>query len=185
LCGCLDEDLLAWYHAVAQVLEPGALCVEVGVSYGRSAIYLCEIIAALGVEGARVYAVDPYDAPLTFDRPFGALAPWGQILRGWCAQASDRELSYLYVLRARSVWAARMFPPAVIRMVMIDGDHSERAVAEDIEAWMPTVRPGGWLSGHDYSAAFPGVVAAVDAAFPDGVTVAGTVWAVEAPAGGF
>ena len=54
--------------------------------------------------------------------------------------------------------------------VFIDGDHSREGVAEDIELWTPKIKKGGWIGGHDYDHPnFPGVKAAVDATFPEGV----------------
>lgn len=35
-------------------------------------------------------------------------------------------------------------------LVFIDADHSYEGVKRDIAAWLPKVRPGGWLGGHDY-----------------------------------
>ena len=37
-----------------------------------------------------------------------------------------------------------------VHFVFIDADHSEGAVAKDIERYWPLVEPGGFLSGHDY-----------------------------------
>jgi hypothetical protein len=52
--------------------------------------------------------------------------------------------------------------------VFIDADHSYEAVKADIAAWLPRIRPGGWITGHDYDPAkFPGVVRAVEESFAD------------------
>lgn len=48
-------------------------------------------------------------------------------------------------------------------VIFIDGEHSYAAVSEDIDAWFPHVKPGGWIGGHDYDhPRFPGVRQAVD-----------------------
>ncbi len=66
-------------------------------------------------------------------------------------------------LKMPSVTAARLFDAASVDFVFLDGDHSEKAVTEDLEAWYPLVRPGGVIGVHDYSnATFPGVEVAVD-----------------------
>lgn len=72
------------------------------------------------------------------------------------------------VLRAKSVDAAASFDDESFDLVFLDADHSEEAVKADINAWLPKVKPGGWLGGHDYETrGMPnGVKAAVDAAFP-------------------
>ncbi|CAK9026267.1 unnamed protein product [Durusdinium trenchii] len=47
-------------------------------------------------------------------------------------------------------------------VVFIDGDHSYEAVREDIAHWSGKVRPGGYLSGHDFTPSCAGVVQAVN-----------------------
>jgi hypothetical protein len=46
--------------------------------------------------------------------------------------------------------------------VFIDAKHDRSSVSQDIKLWWKKVRRGGFLSGHDYNHAFPGVVEAVD-----------------------
>lgn len=50
--------------------------------------------------------------------------------------------------------------------VFVDAGHSYRAVSSDIAHWKRKVRQGGWFGGHDYHPAHPGVIRAVDEAFP-------------------
>lgn len=67
--------------------------------------------------------------------------------------------------RCASVDGSMLHHDGTIDLAFIDADHSEQAVAEDITAWWPKVKPGGWLGGHDYeTTGMPtGVKAAVDA----------------------
>jgi len=53
--------------------------------------------------------------------------------------------------------------PHPLDLVFIDADHAEGAVVHDICLWLPKVREGGIVCGHDYaSPKWPGVKAAVD-----------------------
>jgi len=61
--------------------------------------------------------------------------------------------------------------------VFIDAGHSFEAVRSDVANWRSKVRPGGWFGGHDYHAKFPGVVRAVDEAFPQRRLYEGWIWA--------
>ncbi len=45
--------------------------------------------------------------------------------------------------------AARIFKDGSCDLVFIDGDHSYEAAKRDIEMWLPKVKPGGILCGHD------------------------------------
>lgn len=51
-------------------------------------------------------------------------------------------------------------------VVFIDAAHDYENVLQDIRAWWPLVREGGFLTGHDYSHKFPGVMRAVAECFP-------------------
>lgn len=37
-----------------------------------------------------------------------------------------------------------------LHLIFIDGNHAQKAVAEDLRLWWPKIRPGGILCGHDY-----------------------------------
>ena len=63
--------------------------------------------------------------------------------------------------------AVKLFEDESLDAVFIDADHSYEAVKLDIQNWMPKVRKGGILAGHDYSSAWSGVIRAVDEIFPD------------------
>jgi uncharacterized Rossmann fold enzyme len=75
------------------------------------------------------------------------------------------------ILRMDSVEAAKHFADASLDCVFIDADHSYEGCRRDIEAWLPKVKPGGLICGHDYDhPEFPdwGVKRAVDEWFtPD------------------
>lgn len=62
-------------------------------------------------------------------------------------------------VRTTSIDASTRFGDGHFDMVFIDGDHSKRGCEEDIKAWWPKVRSGGWLAGHDYD--HPGFVGGV------------------------
>lgn len=45
---------------------------------------------------------------------------------------------------------ADLYDHRSLDMVFIDADHSYAAVSRDIDAWLPKVRKGGIIAGHDY-----------------------------------
>ena len=65
------------------------------------------------------------------------------------------------VVRTRSVDAAARYVNGTVQFVFLDGGHSREAVAADIAAWYPKVRPGGYIGGHDFSYNWMGVVESV------------------------
>ncbi len=63
---------------------------------------------------------------------------------------------------AESTTASSLFRDASLDWVHLDARHDYASVKADIQAWLPKVKSGGWLSGDDYDAAqWPGVVKAV------------------------
>ncbi len=75
--------------------------------------------------------------------------------------------------------AALLVPDGSLDFVFIDADHSYEAVKQDIAHWLPKVKAGGWIGGHDYHPRrWPGVVAAVREAFPAVDFYPGTIWGV-------
>jgi len=49
----------------------------------------------------------------------------------------------------------------VFDLIFIDADHSYRGVSTDIKDWLPKVRSGGIVAGHDYNTKWPSVQRAV------------------------
>lgn len=54
------------------------------------------------------------------------------------------------LIRKTSVEALKDFEDESLDFVYIDGDHSFKHVATDIEEWTKKVKKGGVVSGHDY-----------------------------------
>jgi len=132
------------WHVLVDLLNrrvPGAalVVVEVGSRDGRTAAHLlryCPRIAAL-------HAVDRAAPDPARDR-----------LRG---------LPRARFVHGDSAGSAAGFADGSVDLVFVDADHAEAAVARDLAAWAPKLRPGGILCGHDYGARrHPGVARAVD-----------------------
>lgn len=67
-----------------------------------------------------------------------------------CMRISRPYEDRAFILRMTSIEAARIFPESSLDFVYIDACHSYQSVSQDIAAWLPKVRPGGVLAGHDY-----------------------------------
>jgi len=120
----------------------GLRVVEVGTRTGRTSRHLARYCPQV----EEIFAVD-LEPP-----PPGAF------------DALDR-VSFLH---GRSDDVAKGFDDGSLDLVFIDADHSEAGVLSDLEAWVPKVRPGGIVAGHDYAARHhPGVKAAVERFFRD------------------
>jgi predicted O-methyltransferase YrrM len=67
------------------------------------------------------------------------------------------------ILKGSSEEAVDTFADGSLDFVYIDGLHTYEGVKNDIELWLPKVKKGGYIGGHDYgSKHHPGVKPAVD-----------------------
>ena len=57
---------------------------------------------------------------------------------------------YYNAIKASSVDGATLYEDESLEFVMIDGDHSQSAVENDISSWLPKIKSGGLLAGDDY-----------------------------------
>lgn len=53
------------------------------------------------------------------------------------------------VIHADSVEAALQVDDASLDFIFIDADHTYRGCTGDIKAWVPKLKPAGWVMGHD------------------------------------
>ncbi len=54
------------------------------------------------------------------------------------------------IIRDFSVNAARQFADNSLDGIYVDGEHTEPAVERDLNVWIPKVKPGGLVAGHDW-----------------------------------
>lgn len=54
------------------------------------------------------------------------------------------------IMRMTSEQAAPQIKDGSLDFVFIDGDHSYNGCKTDIKLWLPKIKPGGWIGGHDY-----------------------------------
>ena len=72
------------------------------------------------------------------------------------------------VLRLLTTEAARHVADGSLDFVFVEATHTYAALASDLDAWLPKLRPGGLVSGHDYHPHWDdgGVMRCVDERLP-------------------
>lgn len=121
---------------------------EIGVWKGEFSALLCE-----GNPQLELLCVDPWEPYQAWRDTKNALT--GAEAEAFMAAAYDAAEARLAPLKARihraySVDAAKTVPDGSLDFVYIDGNHGYTAVLDDLAAWTPKVRRGGFISGHDY-----------------------------------
>jgi len=71
------------------------------------------------------------------------------------------------IIRRKSLEAVNGIEDASLDYVWIDAEHTYEGCKEDIQAWLPKVKKGGWIGGHDFDnlPRFPGIRKAVEEIF--------------------
>jgi hypothetical protein len=67
-----------------------------------------------------------------------------------------------------SISASGFFPDKSLAWVHLDARHDYESLKGDITAWLPKIKPGGWLSGDDYNhEKWPDVIKVVSELLPE------------------
>lgn len=160
-----QKRTLRWHILTSLIRRFGLkACAEIGVKAGRN----IERILSRCPEDVTFLAVDPW---VTSD----GYAHWSENQvrhneRQFDALVS-RYLDRITKMKMDSAGAAQKVPDASLDLVFIDGDHRYEFVKQDIALWLPKLRRGGVMAGHDYANTnkygdrFEGVDRAVHEAF--------------------
>jgi len=144
------------YQEAVRITPDGGTIVEVGSFLGRSAAYMAVEIANSGKQ-IRFVCVDPFPGLLDGQHRVERCTP-----EAFRANMEKGGVSHLVELKVMtSVEAATHFADGECDFVFIDGAHDYENVRADITAWLPKVRYGGVLAGHDYGDGWPDVRSAV------------------------
>jgi predicted O-methyltransferase YrrM len=157
-----SDEGLAYRGLVERALESDArgTIVEVGCWLGRSTTYVARLCRA---RDAELVCVDTWAGSSDrFDAAYRAMLAQRDVFAEFRAHLDALGVSPRCI-REPSTRAAAHFDARSVDLVFLDASHDHEAVAADLAAWWPCLRPGGILAGHDFSDRHPGVVAAVTA----------------------
>ena len=133
-------------NAVARA-APGAHFVEVGSWVGKSSSFLAVEIVNSG-KAIRLDCVDTWlgsDSDLDMKRRAA-----GRDLPTEFRTNVGRSGLNVRPVRLPSTVAAGLYEDESLDFVFIDADHEYNAVRADLSAWLPKLKWGGILAGHDY-----------------------------------
>lgn len=125
---------------ISYLAEGKKRIVEIGTFMGASAE---SILKTMHPEGHLI----SIDVP-TCPPKYAAMFPTFVRDEGRRQRLEPYEGRFSIVL-SDSITVSTWFPDKYFDMVYIDGDHTYDAVMRDIRAWLPKLRDGGYLCGHD------------------------------------
>jgi predicted O-methyltransferase YrrM len=158
------EDEMAW---LADHASRSSLIVELGSYMGRTAKLFA--VASPG----KIICVDHFETA-------GVRKVFEYFLRDEIASGR------VVLFPGKTPDAARHFEPEVrskVDMLFIDDGHAHEDVVRDITAWVPLMRPGGLICGHDYhidNGKPNNVAGAVIQMLPRATVKVGSIWSTNA-----
>lgn len=157
----------------------GAHFVEVGAFYGKSSAYLAvEIVNSqknikLDIvdtwRGSEEHQENGWDRqdPMINDTAFDIFEQNMLPVKG-----------HYTPIKLPSVEASKLYADESLDFVYIDAAHDYDSIKADVEAWLPKVKVGGYLCGHDYITWDPNdqVRRLIDEKFPGQFSLSKTSW---------
>lgn len=130
-----------------EALSLGGTGAEIGVQEGH---FSHHILTYWG--GKQLISIDAWEH---FDEDeYLDIANVGQEIQDEKYRLTQQRLAVFgsrsEVWKCRSIEAASRIADYTLDFVYLDARHDYAAVLEDLTAWVPKVRPGGLIAGHDY-----------------------------------
>lgn len=149
------------YKQFVDISKNGDTIVEIGSYKGQSTVCMAVEIANLKKD-INFYAIDTWEGS---QENKDLKSPHfthnlDKLYETYLKNISSVE-SYIKNIRADSAQSASLFEDESVDIAFIDACHEYECVHKDILAWLPKIKSGGILSGHDYNHGWPGVNQAV------------------------
>jgi len=138
------EDL---YSEMVSFFPSNSLFVEVGSWKGRSTAYMAVEILNSNKD-IKFHSVDTWEG--SPEHADDDLIKNNKLFETFLSNISPVK-EKIHVVKMKSVDAAALYNDKSIDFVFIDACHEYDCVKEDINAWLPKVKQGGIIAGHDYS----------------------------------
>ena len=131
-----------------QQVEGDAVFVEVGVFLGGNLVRVAKMIEQSG-KNIKLIGIDNFSFWNISDKGMreGGV---GDDHFGQCQQNIKKSNADAHLFDCDSVEAAQGFEDESIDLIFLDGDHGQEYVARELDAWIPKVKTGGIISGHDF-----------------------------------
>jgi hypothetical protein len=153
------------YDSALREARDGAVFVEIGSWYGRSAAYMAVEIANSRKQ-IEFYCVDTWKGSADLPWMASHLATRGGSAFPYFQENMQRGgvWNLIKTIRQPSVQAAGLFDRESVDFIMVDGAHDYASVRDDVRTWLPKLKPHGVMAGDD--AGWPGVLIGVYESIP-------------------
>lgn len=148
--GMMWPSELAWIY---DTFKSSKIHLEIGTYCGKSTY-----VTAHAIGDGEIYTIDNSSEDKTCFN-----SEWIKKVRTATFDEINKTLCRTKFFSNNSIDLARKLHGAVIfDSIFIDGNHGYAECKADIECWLPLLKNGGIISGHDYWAKHDGVMEAVN-----------------------
>jgi glycosyltransferase involved in cell wall biosynthesis len=145
------------YKSMINKFPSGSKFAEIGSWKGMSSAYMAVEIANSGKD-IDFYCVDTWEGSVEHEQ-YGI--DTSNLYDTFLDNMTPVQ-KYYKAIRAKSLQAVKQFEDKSLDFIFIDASHEYEDVRDDIIAWLPKLKDGGVIAGHDYiNDDFPGVKKAV------------------------
>lgn len=144
------------YSSMVEKLPNGSVVVELGAFHGRSLYYFI-MESVKQRKTFKIYSVDTF----TF---VPDIISYSELKKSFW----DNLIGFTdkFTLIEGNTWeSAIMFQDNSVDFLFIDAGHDYDSAIRDITCWLPKMKKGSVMAGHDYGNGFEGVERAVDEVF--------------------
>ncbi len=151
--GTMNVQYMGMLELIATIanipyMEGGSRIAQGGMKLIEIGSYMGESTAIFGMSGmfSEIHAIDPHDGVEDFNvKHFHS---WETVANEF--KINTRHWDYIKHHKDYSYNVADQFEDAEYDMLYIDGAHDYDSVVRDIELYMPKLKDGGIVCGHDY-----------------------------------
>lgn len=142
------------YNLTLHFKTHGFKMLEIGSYMGEST----SMFASTGLFD-EIHVIDPHEGYEEFNDLFGWT--WEDVKKEWEINTRHyRDIIHLW--NEYSYDIAPRVSDNYFDFIYIDGDHSYEGIKRDLELYLPKIKQGGVVAGHDYHNQWPGVMKAVN-----------------------
>lgn len=147
--GWFSESDSASYANVVSQYTTGAKLAEIGVWKGRSLLSVLPLAKRLNY--SEIVAIDTFkgsDSELSTSHIDATTMDLKEVFENNLKSAG--YLDIVTVIQSDSITASQKFSDEYFDVIFIDADHSADSVRKDISCWLPKLKKGGTMIGHDW-----------------------------------
>jgi hypothetical protein len=166
-------NLEGWFNMENQYLElldevpEGGIFVELGAYKGKSTSFIVTEIINKD-KNIKFHTIDTFEGDSGSNDENEVNAYRNVIVSNMYEEFNkntEHLKEYFNVIVGKSDESSEFFEDDSVDVIFIDAGHSYESVIKDIKSWLPKIKNGGVMSGHDYNNSWTGVKMAVNEIF--------------------